>query len=39
MYGSGSGSGSGTFYQQAKIVRKNMIPTVFGLDFLYLKKK
>jgi hypothetical protein len=37
MYGSGSGSGSGTFYQQAKIERKNMIPAVFGLDFLFEK--
>ncbi len=43
-HGSGSisqryGSGSGSFYQQAKIVRKTLIPTVFWLrlDFLSLK--
>jgi hypothetical protein len=42
--GSGSarqryGSGSGSFYHQAKIVRKTLIPTVFWLlfDFLSLK--
>jgi hypothetical protein len=27
-YGSGSGSRSGSFYHQAKIVRKTLIPTV-----------
>ena len=27
-YGSGSGSGSGFFYDQAKIVRKTLIPTL-----------
>jgi hypothetical protein len=32
-------SGSGSFYNQAKIVRKTLIPTVLGLlyDFLSLK--
>jgi hypothetical protein len=42
--GSGSistryGSGSGSFYSQAKIVRKTLIAIVLGLlyDFLYLK--
>jgi hypothetical protein len=35
----GSGSGSGSFYHQAKIVRKTLIPTVLGLllEFLSLK--
>ncbi len=35
----GSGSGTGSFYQQAKIVRKPLIPTVLWLrlDFLSLK--
>ncbi len=38
-YGIGSGSGSGSFYHQAKIVRKTLMPTVLGLlyDFLSLK--
>ncbi len=35
----GSGSGSGSFYHQAKIVRKTLIPTVLWLlsEFIYLK--
>jgi hypothetical protein len=38
-YGSGSVSGSGSFYHQAKVVRKTLIPTVLLLlyDFLSLK--
>ncbi len=38
-YESGSGSGSGSFYHQAKIVRKTLIPTVLRLllDFSFLK--
>jgi hypothetical protein len=28
MYGSGSGTGTGSRYQQAKILRKTLIPTV-----------
>jgi hypothetical protein len=37
--GYGSSSGFGSFYQQAKIVRKTMIPTALWLylDFLSLK--
>ncbi len=37
--GYGSGSGSGSFHQQAKMVRKTLIPTVLWLllDFLSLK--
>jgi hypothetical protein len=38
--GSGSSSqryGSGSFYHQAKIVRKTLIPPVFLFDFLSLK--
>jgi hypothetical protein len=30
----GSGSGSGSFYHQAEIVRKTLIPTVFVTSFL-----
>jgi hypothetical protein len=35
----GSGSGSGSFYHQAKIVRKSLVPTALWLlfDFLSLK--
>jgi hypothetical protein len=42
--GSGSGSisqryGSGSFYHQAKLVRKTLIPTVLGLLFNFLSLK
>jgi hypothetical protein len=33
------GSGSGSFYQQAKIVRKSLIPTVLRLLNDFLSKK
>jgi hypothetical protein len=38
-HGFGSGSGSGSFYHQAKIVRKTLIPAALWLlfDFLSLK--
>ncbi len=38
-YGSGSGSESGSLYQQAKIIRKTLIPTVLWLllDFYFRK--
>jgi hypothetical protein len=35
----GSGSGSGSFYNQAKIVRKTLIPTVLLLLFEFLSLK
>ncbi len=38
-YGSGSRSGSGSFYYQAKIVRKTLIPTALWLLFDFLSSK
>jgi hypothetical protein len=39
LVGSGSGSGFGSFYHQTKIVRKNLIPSVFLLLFTFLSLK
>jgi hypothetical protein len=38
-YGSGSGYRSGSFYYQAKIVRKALIPTVLRLLYALLSQK
>ncbi len=38
-YGYGSGNGSRSFYHQAKIVRKTLIPTVLRLLYNFLSSK